>query len=216
MDRILGAEGDSPNNYKLSKQADTCMLFYLLSHEELIETMGNLGYLFNRDLIEKNIKYYLERTTHGSTLSLMVYCSVLYYFNREEAWKLYKEYVLSDVHDIQGGTVAEGIHTGTMAGSINFLLFQLGGLKNKKDCISLHPMLPKDLECMVFRFQYRRDWLSVKIDKKECEISAEANSHSDKIFVRVNGKMHQLLPGSSIRVDLSEYESNSSSVVESM
>ena len=31
LDRILEAEGDSPNRYKLSKQADVLMLFYLFS-----------------------------------------------------------------------------------------------------------------------------------------------------------------------------------------
>ena len=35
LDRILEAEGDTPNRYKLSKQADVLMLFYLLSREEL-------------------------------------------------------------------------------------------------------------------------------------------------------------------------------------
>jgi trehalose/maltose hydrolase-like predicted phosphorylase len=44
LDRILEAEGDSPNRYKLSKQADVLMLFYLLSAEELQEVLERLGY----------------------------------------------------------------------------------------------------------------------------------------------------------------------------
>ncbi len=36
MDRILKSEGDSPDRYKLAKQADTCMLFYLLPEQELL------------------------------------------------------------------------------------------------------------------------------------------------------------------------------------
>jgi hypothetical protein len=36
---ILAAEADSPNNYRLSKQADVLMLFYLLSAEELRATL---------------------------------------------------------------------------------------------------------------------------------------------------------------------------------
>ena len=35
LDRILEVEGDSPNRYKASKQADVLMLFYLLSADEL-------------------------------------------------------------------------------------------------------------------------------------------------------------------------------------
>ena len=37
LDRILEAEGDTPNNYKVSKQADVLMLFYLLTAEEMEE-----------------------------------------------------------------------------------------------------------------------------------------------------------------------------------
>ncbi len=39
MDRILRAEGDTPDRYKLSKQADVAMLFYLLSDEEILGVM---------------------------------------------------------------------------------------------------------------------------------------------------------------------------------
>jgi alpha,alpha-trehalase len=39
LDLILEAEADSPNRYKLTKQADTLMLFYLLSAEELREAL---------------------------------------------------------------------------------------------------------------------------------------------------------------------------------
>ena len=35
LDRILEAENDTTNRYKVSKQADVLMLFYLLSAEEL-------------------------------------------------------------------------------------------------------------------------------------------------------------------------------------
>ena len=35
LDRILRAEGDDPNRYKMAKQADTVMLFLLFSGDEL-------------------------------------------------------------------------------------------------------------------------------------------------------------------------------------
>ena len=46
LDLILEAEGDSANRYKLSKQADVLMLFYLFSSEELGELFARLGYPF--------------------------------------------------------------------------------------------------------------------------------------------------------------------------
>ena len=48
LDRVLEAEGDSPNRYKISKQADVLMLLFLLSRDELRELLGNLGYRGDR------------------------------------------------------------------------------------------------------------------------------------------------------------------------
>ena len=44
LDRILEAEGDSANRYKVSKQADVLMLFYLFSARELRRIFERLGY----------------------------------------------------------------------------------------------------------------------------------------------------------------------------
>ena len=44
LDRVLEAEGDSTNRYKVSKQADVLMLLYLLSRSELRELLAGLGY----------------------------------------------------------------------------------------------------------------------------------------------------------------------------
>ena len=42
LDRILRAEGHDPNRYKLAKQADTVMLFFLFAHDELEELFARL------------------------------------------------------------------------------------------------------------------------------------------------------------------------------
>ncbi len=77
LDRILKAEGDTPDRYKLSKQADVLMLFYLLPPEELAGIFEELGYTFTPDTIRKTVEYYLPRTSHGSTLSKLVHASVI-------------------------------------------------------------------------------------------------------------------------------------------
>jgi trehalose/maltose hydrolase-like predicted phosphorylase len=58
LDLILEAENDSANRYKLSKQADVLMLFYLFSSEELRELFARLGYPFEYETIPKNVTYY--------------------------------------------------------------------------------------------------------------------------------------------------------------
>jgi trehalose/maltose hydrolase-like predicted phosphorylase len=43
LDRIFRAEGKDPNRYKVTKQADTVMLFFLFRNEELHEIFVRLG-----------------------------------------------------------------------------------------------------------------------------------------------------------------------------
>ncbi len=43
MDRILKAEGNSPDDYKVAKQADTLMIFYNLDEEEAIHLIRDNG-----------------------------------------------------------------------------------------------------------------------------------------------------------------------------
>lgn len=127
VDRILKAEGDTPDAYQVSKQADTCMLFYLMSNDELLEILYDLGYNFSEAMISKNIDFYLERTTHGSTLSEIVFSAILYRFNMEKSWELYYDFIQSDIEDTQHGTTQEGIHVAAMSASISILINQYGG-----------------------------------------------------------------------------------------
>ena len=89
LDRILEAEGDTTDRYKLSKQADVLMLFYLLSADELRQIFSRLGYPFEYDTIPRNIEYYLKRTAHGSTLSRVVHAWVLARSKRKQSWNLF-------------------------------------------------------------------------------------------------------------------------------
>ena len=74
LDRILRAEGDDPDRYKLAKQADTVMLFFLFPDEELRASCSTrLGYEYGPDTARKTIDYYDQRTSHGSTLSFITH-----------------------------------------------------------------------------------------------------------------------------------------------
>jgi trehalose/maltose hydrolase-like predicted phosphorylase len=48
LDLILESEDDSTNRYRLSKQADVLMLFYLFSADELEDLLRRLDYPFDR------------------------------------------------------------------------------------------------------------------------------------------------------------------------
>jgi alpha,alpha-trehalase len=162
LDRILEAEGDSINRYKVSKQADVLMLFYLLSADELRELFDRLGYPFDpRTDIPRNIEYYMERTSHGSTLSRVVHSWLLARTDRRRSWDLFLEALESDVGDIQGGTTPEGIHLGAMAGTVDLVQRAYGGLEARGDVLWLDPVLPEELSELELELRYRGHRLQV-------------------------------------------------------
>jgi trehalose/maltose hydrolase-like predicted phosphorylase len=86
LDLILEMENDSANHYKVSKQADVLMLFYLFSAEELGELFERLGYQFEYETIPRNIAYYTGRSSQGSTLCRVVDAWVLARSDRPRRW----------------------------------------------------------------------------------------------------------------------------------
>ena len=120
LDRILRAEGDDPDKYKLTKQADAVMLF-LFPEDELKRIFERLGYDYAPEMVRENVEYYDHRTSHGSTLSFIAHAGILADLDPESSWERYMVALESDVGDVQGGTTQEGIHMGVMAGTLDLI-----------------------------------------------------------------------------------------------
>ncbi len=166
LDRILESEGDSCNDYKASKQADVLMLFYLFSKEELASIFHKLGYEFKDETIPDNVEYYRKRTAHGSTLSQVIHSWVYSRLHREESWSRFREALMSDFKDIQGGTTHEGIHLGAMAGTLDIIQRCYTGMEIRDDILWFNPHLPCDINSMSFRIRYRGHWMKLNINHK--------------------------------------------------
>jgi alpha,alpha-trehalase len=171
LDRILEAESDTPNRYRCSKQADVLMLFYLFSSEELRAIFERLGYSFEYETIPRNIAYYLERTSHGSTLSQVVHSWVLSRSDREGSWQLFIEALHADVDDIQGGTTPEGIHLGAMASTVDLVQRGYTGIETRGDVLRFNPCLPRELRRLKFHLRYRGQSLEVEITSSRLSVS---------------------------------------------
>jgi trehalose/maltose hydrolase-like predicted phosphorylase len=196
LDRILEAEGDSTNRYKASKQADVLMLFYLLSAEELRGLLERLGYRLEPGAIPRNVNYYLKRTSHGSTLSGVVNAWVLARCDRPRSWRFFAEALASDVHDVQGGTAAEGIHLGAMAGTVDLAQRCYTGLETREDVLWLNPSLPEELDGLDFDVRYRGHWgINLHLTPQLLRVRV-ADSDAAPIRVGVNGEVVELPPGS--------------------
>lgn len=163
LDLILEAEGDSPNNYRLSKQADVLMLFYLLTADELRDVLDRLGYPLPADAIPRTVDFYLARTSHGSTLSRLVHSWVLARTDRHRSWSLFTQALDSDLADTQGGTTREGIHLAAMAGTVDLILRCYAGIETRGDVLVFNPTLPPELSDVAFEIVYRSQPITVEL-----------------------------------------------------
>ncbi|MGE0296415.1 glycoside hydrolase family 65 protein [Pseudonocardia sp.] len=213
LDRILEAEGRSVDDVKASKQADVLMLFYLLSADELRELLGDLGYELAPDAIPRTIEYYLARTSHGSTLSALVGAWVLARANREQALEHFERALRSDVADLQGGTTAEGIHVGAMAGCVDLLQRCFGGLETRQDALWFNPNWPRRFGGLEFAVEYRGQPLTVRVSGRAVRVRSEPGP-GRVVRVGCGRQVHDLHPGDAVEFVAHRRGSESGPVVD--
>ena len=194
LDRILEAENDSANHYRLSKQADVMMLFYLFSADELGELLRRLNYPFEYETIPRNIDFYSRRTAHGSTLSRVVSSWVLARADRQGGWPLFQQALQSDVDDVQGGTTQEGIHTGAMAGTVDLIQRCFTGIETRGGVLWLNPSLPVELKRIKLNLHYRQHELDLDVTQNCIRVSIKP-SYEKSIQLGIVSKVYQLKPG---------------------
>lgn len=197
LDLILAAEGDAVRDYQVAKQADTLMLFYLLSAEELREVLTRLGYRLPAETILRTIDYYVARAAHGSSLSAVVHAWVKARGDRPGSWEQFRQALEVDFADIQGGTTAEGIHLGAMAGSVDLLQRCYTGIEVRSDALWLNPVLPEELARLRFDFRYRGHQLNIDIDHQRVIVTA-APTRAEPVTVVLGGRRRQLPSGQHI------------------
>jgi alpha,alpha-trehalase len=172
----LEREGKDINRYKLSKQADVLMLFYLFSDQELQELFGRIGCEFDAQMVGKNVDYYLERTSHGSSLSRIVHSWVEADRNPARAWGLFTEALMNDVADTQGGTTPEGIHLGAMAGTVDIVERSFVGLEIRGDVLRFKPSLPDEIDWLHVNLRYRGHSLAVTLQRDQLRVTTDESN----------------------------------------
>ncbi|GAA1899174.1 glycoside hydrolase family 65 protein [Streptantibioticus ferralitis] len=195
LDRILEAEGDTTNRYQASKQADVLMLGYLFPPAELAAVFQRLGYAVDDALWRATVDYYLRRTSHGSTLSGVVHGWVLARARHSDAWKYCQEALTGDVADLQGGTTAEGIHLGAMAGTLDLVQRGLTGLEIRDDTLWLDPAPLPELSEFGLTLRYRGQWgIGLRMKPGQLLTSVPESNEAPVRFVLVDRAWH-VTPG---------------------
>jgi alpha,alpha-trehalase len=194
LDRVLEAEGDSTGRYKLAKQADVLMLLFLLSRQELCELLASLGYEVSEEQLARTVTYHLERTSHGSTLSGVVSAWVLARYEPAQAWQFLMRALESDIADVQGGTTAEGIHLGAMAGTVDIVLRCLTGMRARGPVLRFEPALPPEVKQLKFSVHYRGHRVDVELAEDRMKVSSRPGA-ARPIKVLVHDQTVELGPG---------------------
>jgi trehalose/maltose hydrolase-like predicted phosphorylase/beta-phosphoglucomutase-like phosphatase (HAD superfamily) len=195
LDRILHAEGDDPNRYKLAKQADTVMLFFLFADDELRRLFERLGYAYTDDTARRTFDYYDRRTSHGSTLSFVSHAGVLAAIDPEGSWQRFRVALESDIGDIQSGTTREGIHLGVMGGTLDLVQRAFLGTRISDGVISFNPTLVERLDGLSLSMQVRHTPINVSLSGAELTVTALANGSSGPIRVAVGDEIRELRGG---------------------
>jgi trehalose/maltose hydrolase-like predicted phosphorylase len=181
----------------LAKPADTVMLFFLFGDDELKRMFERLGYPYPDDARARNVEYYDQRTSHGSTLSFVAHAAVLAGIDPESSWERFLVALESDIGDVQGGTTKEGIHLGVMSGTLDLIQRGYLGSRIRDDVLYFKPRLTDRLDGLSFPMQYRGTPINVTLREGELHVSAHGEGMSRPIRVGVGDDVRDLCPGDS-------------------
>ncbi|MCK0093461.1 hypothetical protein MWU77_22030 [Rhodococcus sp. F64268] len=204
LDLILESEADTTNRYKLAKQADVLMLLYLLGPTELLSILARLGYDVTAEQLTRTVDYYLARTAHGSTLSRVVHASVLARIDPTRAWAVFREALIADLDDTQGGTTREGIHLGAMAGTVDIVTRSFAGVRFESDRLVLTPQMPPEIRELQFRLHYRGHRIDVRLDESTLTLTAHRCTAA-AVTVDVDGARRTLGDGQTLQFPLQRH-----------
>jgi trehalose/maltose hydrolase-like predicted phosphorylase len=199
---VLEAKGDDINRYQLAKQADVAMLFFLLSTTEIESLLKRLGYEIDRSQMQRTIEYHLQRTSHESSLSHLIYTGALAQLNDEESWKLFTEVIFTDLSGDSSDEVKNGIHLGAMAGTLYILQHHYLGLWINRGKIYLNPAFPSQLTCLRVSLQHQYNDLLIEKTNHHLLLTA-ANTNPSSLAIVYQGEAIDLQPGDSLSFVLS-------------
>ncbi|MFW5799453.1 MAG: glycosyl hydrolase family 65 protein, partial [Spirochaetota bacterium] len=105
----------------------------------------------------------------------------------------------SDIHDTQGGTTPEGIHTGVMAGTLDIIFKGFAGVNLFKKTISIDPFLPKAWFRLKFIMQHRGNCFEIDITREQVKVKAMMKNKDKQEIIEV-GEQSSVLSDSDFAI----------------
>jgi len=113
-----------------------------------------------------------------------------------DSWEFYRQALISDLADIQGGTTAEGIHLGVMGGCLKGVVTNFAGMNWQGGKLSINPGLPETWESLKFSVLIRGDRYHIEAigDELKLRVSQEVRRlpQKENVVIVVAGCEHVL------------------------
>ena len=122
-------------------------------------------------------------------------------YQPEEAWRFLRHALESDIADIQGGTTAEGIHLGAMAGTVDIVLRCLTGMRARGPGLRFEPALPAEVKQLHFSVHYRGHRIDVELAEDHLRLSSRPGG-ALPIQLLVHDQTVELAPGQAREIAL--------------
>jgi trehalose/maltose hydrolase-like predicted phosphorylase len=200
IDWALEAEGDDVERYAACKQPDFIMLLYIFTTAELLSLLERLGYKLTLADLRRSVDYYLARTSHDSSLSLITTAGALSRLDPDRSWRTYVNAPDPETVPAGRGGAHEGVHLGAMAGCVDVLQRCYFGISVTFDGVQIEPALPSKLENVSFGFCCHFGRFEISWNRQFLTLQASANN-SVSTPVSFCGKQLALAAGQAVKVE---------------
>jgi trehalose/maltose hydrolase-like predicted phosphorylase len=124
--------------------------------------------------LSADLRYYLPRTAHGSSLSPAICAALLARDGRpDEALEMFRIAARIDLDDLTG-TTGGGLHFATMGGLWQAVVWGFAGIRPGPSGLHINPCLPTSWDHLGVSVAYRGVRLRVEIDHEHIAVEAES------------------------------------------
>lgn len=171
---------------RIIKQADTVLLFNILPFD------------FTEDIKRNTLLFYEARTLHYSSLSPGVYALCAARLGEMELAERYFDLSVDmDLKDIKNES-ENGLHTPTSGEVYTIITQGYAGIFPNGDVLELSPHMPEDWDSLQFKYVWRGNVLTFKMNKHKAEISSKGQNTT---LLRVKDKIITIAPENTLKVE---------------
>lgn len=151
-------EGNKRLSGQIVKQADVVLTTYVFKE------------LFSDEIIKKNFHYYLDKTTHDSSLSAVTYALQGIELRELEIANDLFEYALNIDLGPNFHSSDAGYHAGSLAAVWHLFVFGYGGFHYYDGMAHFNPVLNKEWSELDYSIKIENSWINVVLKKDFFEI----------------------------------------------